>query len=114
MDNSKVHIFWEGHKFFAKSPPFLTGTSASQKKVEISHFFVAFSEYMNFNKSDKTLPGFTKKSLKNVNQSNFNKISLSKVEKNVMTYYFHFLPNSIDFCDWYSFYTKYTCNIVSL
>ena len=32
----KVHTFWEGHKIFAKSPPFLTGASASQKKVEIS------------------------------------------------------------------------------
>ena len=29
---------------------FLTGTSASQKKVEISQNFVAFSEYMNFKK----------------------------------------------------------------
>ena len=36
---SKVHIFWEGHKIFAKSPPFLTGTSASQKKVEILQNF---------------------------------------------------------------------------
>ena len=52
----------------------------------------------------KVLP---KKVKKTVNQSNFNKISLSEVEKNVMTYHFHFLPNSIDFCDWYSFYTKY-------
>ena len=33
----KVHIFWEGHKKFAKYPPG-TGTTT----------FLAFSEYMNF------------------------------------------------------------------
>ena len=36
---NKVHIFWEGHKNFAKSPPFLIATSTSQKKVEISQTF---------------------------------------------------------------------------
>ena len=74
----KVHIFWEGHNFFAKSPPFfdgyyypskkggdfakflwssqniwtllvLTSTSFDATKREISsNFLVSFSEYMYF------------------------------------------------------------------
>ena len=34
----KVHIFWEGHKNFVKSPPFFDWYT-SQKKVEISQTF---------------------------------------------------------------------------
>ena len=46
----KVHIFWEGHNFFAKSPPYLNLSYVVTVKftVTISQNCVAFSEYMNF------------------------------------------------------------------
>ena len=46
----KVHIFWEGHKNFAKSPPFFWLILVPVKKRwRFRKLFVAFSEYMNFN-----------------------------------------------------------------
>ena len=43
LDFFKVHIFWEGHKILENLAPV-------KSKVEISQNFVAFLEYMNFNK----------------------------------------------------------------
>ena len=41
---NQVHIYWEGHKIFAKSPPFFDWYYIQRfRKI-----FVAFPEYMNF------------------------------------------------------------------
>ena len=45
---SKVHIFWEGHKYFEIFTLLLSYVVPAKSKVEISQNFVAFSEYMNF------------------------------------------------------------------
>ena len=45
----KVHIFWEGHKILRNLPLTFNYSTYSQKKVNISQNFIAFSEYMNFN-----------------------------------------------------------------
>ena len=44
----KVHIFWEGHKFYEISTIDLTVTTWDKSRVNISQNFAAFSEYMNF------------------------------------------------------------------
>ena len=47
--SGKIHIFWEGHKFFMKSPNFIWNYLVASKKVSrLRHIFVAFSEYINF------------------------------------------------------------------
>ena len=45
--DSKVHIFWEGHKVLRNLH--LTFDYSTYSKVKISQNFVAFSEYMNIN-----------------------------------------------------------------
>ena len=48
--NVKVHIFWESHKMLRNLH--LTFVLCCESKVKISKNFVAFSEYMNFDKID--------------------------------------------------------------
>ena len=55
-DKIKVHIFWEGHKILQNLHLTFDCMYCSQKyvrKVKISQNFVAFSEYMNFNKDSE-------------------------------------------------------------
>ena len=59
----KVHIFWEGHKTLRNLHLFLTDTTYSQKKVEISQNFVAFSDYMNFKLFTKKLIASSERSI---------------------------------------------------
>ena len=49
--NIKVHIFWEGHKILQNLLQLFVLCTASKILVEILQNFVAFSEYMNFNKN---------------------------------------------------------------
>ena len=44
--NTKVHIFWEGHKILRNLPLTFDYSTFSQ---ELGEDFVAFSEYKNFN-----------------------------------------------------------------
>ena len=54
----KVEVLWEAHKFFEKSPLYICNCLVNVKTtVEISQNFVAFSEYLNFNKNRIHLPG---------------------------------------------------------
>ena len=46
--NVKVHIFWEGHKILRNIPVTFDYSTYSQKLGEDFENFVAFSEYMNF------------------------------------------------------------------
>ena len=43
----KVRMFWEGHKILTL---LLSTVHTDKSKVKISQNFVAFSEYMNFNR----------------------------------------------------------------
>ena len=45
--NSKLHIFWEGHKILRNLHLTFSHVVSVKSKVEISQNFVAFSEYMN-------------------------------------------------------------------
>jgi hypothetical protein len=47
---SKVHMLCEGHKILQNLHQLFVRCTASQKLGEISPDFVAFSEYMNFNR----------------------------------------------------------------
>ena len=52
----KVHIFWEGHKNFAKSSPyFWLALHKTKVRWRFRKNFVVFSEYMNFTKISKFL-----------------------------------------------------------
>ena len=53
--------FWEGHKISRNLHLLLSYVVPVKSKVKISQNFVAFSEYMNFNKARPTKPYLPKK-----------------------------------------------------